>query len=178
MTTFHQCSLEKNISHRPTAEMMYNGPEEGRCMDMVFSVSDVKRKLSKLRDDKAAGSDDLAPRLLREVQDHISYPLFLLFRRSLDEGVVPGDWRSANVSPVYKSGSRIKAMNYRPVSLTSVICKVFESLMRDTIVSFLENKELLLDSQHGFRKGRSCLTNLATSISGHGHRSAGRRRMY
>jgi len=65
---FSSLFTREDMSYWPTAEMIYDGPEEGRCMDMVFSESDVKKKLSKLRDDKAAGSDDLAPRLLREVQ--------------------------------------------------------------------------------------------------------------
>ena len=73
---------------------------------------------------------------------------------------MPDDWRKANVSPLFKKGSRSQASNYRPASLTSQICKVFESLMRDVLVKHLESLQLILDSQHGFRKGRSCLTNL------------------
>ena len=59
-----------------------------------------------------------------------------------------------------KKGSRISVENYRPVSLTSQICKHFKTIMRDALVYYPENNHLILDSQHGFRKGRSCLTNL------------------
>ena len=78
--------------------------------------------------------------------------------------MVPGDWKNANVCPIFKNGGKHLAANYRPVSLTSQICKVFESLMRDVIVRHLEDNELLKDSQHGFRRGRSCLTNLLTFL--------------
>jgi len=81
---------------------------------------------------------------------------------SLDEGSVPDDWKSANISPIFKKGNRNIADNYRPVSLTSLICKMFASIIRDAVVRHLEDNSLLRDSQHGFRKGRSCLTNLLT----------------
>jgi len=88
--------------------------------------------------------------------------LFIIFRKSLDEDSVPDDWKSANISPIFKKGNRNIADNYRPVSFTSLICKMFESIIRDAIVRHLEDNSLLRDSQHGFRKGRLCLTNLLT----------------
>ena len=68
--------------------------------------------------------------------------------------------------PIFKAGSRSKAENYRPVSRTSQVCKMFEALVRDALVSYLETNNLLRTSQHGFRKGRSCLTNLLTFLDG------------
>jgi len=64
--------------------------------------------------------------------------------------MIPDDWRSANVSPLYKSGSRTHVKNYRPVSLTSQIFKLFESLIQDILVSHLEFNQTIVDSQHGF----------------------------
>jgi len=69
--------------------------------------------------DKAIGPDGLSPRLLKEIKDVISYPLFLLFKKSLNEASVPDDWKCANVTPIFKKGNRNAAENYRPVSLTS-----------------------------------------------------------
>jgi len=84
----------------------------------------------------------------------------MIFRHSLDEGVVPMDWRTANVSPIFKKGDKTVPGNYRPVSLTSQICKIFESIIRDDLVFHLETQGLIRDSQHGFRRGNSCLSNL------------------
>ena len=126
---------------------MFCGSADDRCQGVIFSEADVAETLSRLREDKAAGPDDLSPRLLLQIKDQISYPLFLLFRKSLDEGIVPADWKLSNVSPIFKKGSRNLAENYRPVSLTSVICKLFESIMRDTMVRHLEEKLLIGNSQ-------------------------------
>jgi len=62
--------------------------------------------------------------------------------------------------PIFKSGKWNSVSNYRPISLTSQLCKSFEAIVRDDIVEFLEKNELIKDSQHGFRRGSSCLTNL------------------
>jgi len=81
----------------------------------------------------------------------------------LHEGVIPADWKCANVTPVYKKEARIKWI-IRPVSLSSQICKIFESIIRDSVVHYLEVNALILDSQDGFRKGWSCLSNLLTFL--------------
>ena len=87
-------------------------------------------------------------------------PLTNLFNLSLESGTVPQDWRDAIVSPLLKKGSRAKAENYRPVSLTSIVGKLCESIIKDRLVQHLNEHELLRNSQHGFTSGRSCLTNL------------------
>ena len=82
-----------------------------------------------------------------------------MFNLSLKEGVVPFEWKEANIIPLFK-GSRNKSENYRSVSLTSVICKLLERLIKDHMVDFLVRHKLLNSSQHGFLKARSCLTNM------------------
>ena len=67
---------------------------------------------------------------------------------------------------MYKGESRNVATNYRPISLTSQLCKVFEMIIRDQVIEFLETNALIRNSQHGFRKGRSCLTNLLLFLVG------------
>ena len=81
-----------------------------------------------------------------------------MFNLSLKEGVVPFECKDANIIPLFKKGSRNKSENYKPVSLTSVICKLLERLNKDHIVDFLVRHKLLNPSQHGFLKVRSCLT--------------------
>ena len=95
-----------------------------------------------------------------ELSKQLSCPLGILFRRTLDEGTVPDDWREVNVTPLYKKGNKSTPGNYRPVSLTSVVCKLLESIIKDAIMEHLEQHKLLEVSQRGFLPGRSCLTNL------------------
>jgi hypothetical protein len=78
----------------------------------------------------------------------------------MEEGIVPDDWKEANVTPIFKKGAKSKPENYRPVSLTSVSCKIMESIIRDAMTQHLQTSKLIKDSQHGFLKDRSCVTNL------------------
>uniref|UniRef100_A0A8C8SCV0 Reverse transcriptase domain-containing protein n=1 Tax=Pelusios castaneus TaxID=367368 RepID=A0A8C8SCV0_9SAUR len=79
---------------------------------------------------------------------------------------VPKDWKSANVTPIFKKGPRGDPSNYRPVSLTSVPGKLVETIVKNKIVSHIEKHKLLSNSQHGFCKGKSCLTNLLEFFEG------------
>ena len=83
-----------------------------------------------------------------------------MFNLSLEEGIVLSEWKEANITPLFKKGSRNKPENYRQVILTSVVCKLLETLIRDHMVEFLVKRKLINTSQHGFLKARSCLTNL------------------
>ena len=114
--------------------------------------------------DKAPGVHELVPRFLAALSDEISVPLNIIYNRPLTEGEVPNNWRDANVSIIFKSGSRAVPGNYRPVSLTCVLCKVLKSIIRDGLVDYLEGAGLIRDTQHGFRKGCSCLSNLLSFL--------------
>ena len=124
------------------------------------TVEEVSKKIDNLDSYKAPGTDRFLPRVLKEVRDEISPQLVTLFNRSLETGVVPQDWREANVTPLFKKGATSKPGNYRPVSLTSVVGKLLESIIVDKLTDHLEGNNLLKNSQHGFRRHRSCLTNL------------------
>jgi len=130
------------------------------CTDVFLDVSIIAKAIAKLTPDKAHGPDELSAKMLIETSNEIAYPLLLLFKKSLNESSVPADWKRANVTPIFKKGTRSSVENYRPVSLTSLVRKVFESIIRDSMVEYLESNQLITTSQHGFRKGRSCLTNL------------------
>jgi hypothetical protein len=78
----------------------------------------------------------------------------------MDTGGVPEDWKSANVTPIFKKGAKSEPGNYRPVSLTSICCKLLESILRDVLMDHLERNKLINQSQHGFMPKKSCGTNL------------------
>ena len=104
------------------------------------SESAIMTKLQKLKVDKSPGPDEIHPRVLKELATVIAQPLRHIFQLSLDSGVIPEDWRSSNITAIFKKGKRSNMGNYRPVSLTSVVCKVFESIMRDHMMEYLVKK--------------------------------------
>jgi hypothetical protein len=97
---------------------------------------------------------------LAGVVEVIAHLLAIIYTRSLEEGVVLDDWMCANITPVFMKGSKSVVGNYRPVSLTCILCKVIESIVQDAIIEHLATNNLIHPSQHGFMKSKSCLTNL------------------
>jgi len=130
------------------------------ALDVAFTVEDIEKKLKNLRPNKSPGADGLHPRVLCELREHIAEPLYHIFRKSLDTGDLPEDWKMGIIAPIFKKGNKQTPSNYRPVSLTSIPCKMLEHIVRDTIMKHLDLHGLLADCQHGFIKGRSCVTQL------------------
>ena len=126
----------------------------------MITKEKVCNKLGQLKENKAPGLDRLSPKLLNEIKMEISEPLCLIFNRSLQDSGVPEDWKIANVTPIFKKGSKLSAGNYRPVSLASQVEEIMESSLKDIIIELLNKYRLIKDSQHGFTSKRSCLTNL------------------
>ena len=85
-----------------------------------------------------------------------------IFQSSLDQGQLPQDWKSANITPIYKKGNRTDPANYRPISLTSTCSKIHEHIIYSFVSTHLSNYNILSTNQHGFRTGRSCDTQLFT----------------
>ena len=132
--------------------------------DIIVTEEGVAKLLRRINPNKACGPDMIPARILKEFADEISSSLTAIFQKSLDSGTVPDDWRSANVSAIFKKGDRFKASNYRPVSLTSLCCKVQEHIITSNILNHLEEHDILTDCQHGFRARRSCETQLVTLV--------------
>ena len=113
---------------------------------------------------KAAGPDDIPLMLLKEVADGMATAITLLFQASINHGNSPSTWRKALVVPIIKKGSKSDARNYRPISLTSVVCKLCEHILHSTILPHLACLKILSDAQHGFRRRRSCDTQLPLAL--------------
>ena len=151
---------KENISSLPVADAKFQVAKSDYLGPLVVTPELVAKKIKAMKDNKSPGVDGIPPKLLMETVEQISIPLARVFNLSLKEGVVPFEWNEANIIPLFKKGSRNKSENYRPVSLTSVICKLLERLIKDHTVDFLVKHNLLNSSQHGFLKARSCLTNM------------------
>jgi hypothetical protein len=120
----------------------------------------IHKHLLNINPRKSVGPDNIHPRVLKELNNVLKTPTTLIYNKSLEICKIPYDWRDANVTPIFKKGSKKKVENYRPVSITSIPCRNLEKCIRDELVSHLENNNLINDSQHGFRRNKSCLTNL------------------
>ena len=129
-----------------------------------FTVEQVRNKLKNLNCNKSFGPDEVHPRILQELAEEISELLCEIFNRSLTEGVLPADWKNADITAIHKKGSKKLPENYGPISLTSIVSKLMESLIRDEMDSYMKQNNLFNKNQYGFRKGRSttlqyCLTS-------------------
>ena len=120
----------------------------------------IAKKLQNLKPDKAAGPDNIFPRILIECQYELLTPLYLLFKESLKTGKIPQQWKDATVVAIFKKGSKRLASNYRPISLTCIICKILESIIRDQMLEFFMQNNKISDKQFGFLLGRSCTLQL------------------
>lgn len=116
--------------------------------------------LNNLKVEKAIGPDGIPNHVLKSCADIISCFLFIIFTRSLQNASLPHDWKHANVVPVHKSGARNTVENYRPISLTSVSCKIMEHIIYSNLISHLNVNSFFIPTQHGFRAGFSCDTQL------------------
>jgi len=114
----------------------------------------------KLKDGKVPGNDGFTTEFLKKLASGISEPLAMIYNKSLLEGVVPHEWKQANITPLFKKGSKSEPGNYRPVSLTSYLGKILEAILNVNIMHHITVNSLINASQHGFLSRRSCLTNL------------------
>lgn len=128
--------------------------------DINFSENDIERAIDELRYNAAAGKDGFSAVLLKNCKHSLVYPLVYFWRKCLDVGQIPAVLKQSVITPIHKGDSRSTPANYRPVALTSHIIKIFEKVLRSNIIQHFDKNNLFNNSQHGFRSGRSCLSQL------------------
>ena len=152
-----------------TTESTFEEPQvddERDCMDeIIVSKQEIHKLMEELEDGKAMGPDGVSGSILKACREELAVPIYDIIQYSLASGTVPVEWKRADVVPIYKSGKKEEPLNYRPVSLTSVVCKMCERVFKRQWTEFLERRELISNKQFGFRKGRSCVTNLLSFYS-------------
>ena len=134
------------------------GPDD--LNDIEVTEEEIIQAINDLDENSAAGPDGVPAILLKKVKEALALPLSIMLRKSIDEGKIPDILKLAYVTPIHKGGSRQKPEQYRPVSLTSHVMKVFERVIKKKIIEHLEKREKINDGQHGFVPGRSTQTQL------------------
>ena len=128
--------------------------------DIKFDTIDMIKSIDELKENSAAGPDGFPAILLKKCKSALASPLTLLWRKCIKESTVPANLKQSLITPIHKGDSRSTPANYRPVALTSHIIKIFEKILRKHIVEHMDKNDLFNPNQHGFRSGRSCLSQL------------------
>ena len=126
----------------------------------LFLTDIIIEAIHRLSPNSAAGPDCVLSSLLVNCATKPAPVLLLIFSHSLSHEVIPKSWKRTAIIPIYKSGDKTVPSNNCPISLTSVICKVLERIIRKQVFSFLDQKGCLNSTQHGFRPAHSCLAVL------------------
>ncbi len=132
--------------------------------NLTCNEADIVEALNELDPYSAAPDDEIPARILNTCKHQLAKPLKLFWCESFSKGYIPGGLKEQFITPLYKKGDRTDPANYRPVSLTSHVIKTFERVVRKNLVAHLESNELMNCNQHGFRKKRSCMTQLLSHI--------------
>lgn len=125
--------------------------------DISFSTDGILKLIKSLKVDKASGTDNIPARIIMMCAEEIAPILKVLFTQSFNNGKLPNDWLTANISPVFRKGDKNNPSNYCQISLTSLCCKLMEHILCHGIMNHLEsNPHILNDYQYGFRSSHSC----------------------
>ena len=131
-----------------------------KIYNVIFSETDMVAVIDELKISSAAGPDGFPAILLKTCKDILAIPLTLFWRKCLNDGYIPPSLKRSLITPHHKGDSRAIPANYRPIALTSHIIKLFEKILRKHIVKHINDNNLFNKNQHGFRAGRSCLSQL------------------
>ncbi len=132
--------------------------------DLVITVNEVSDLLSNVKVSKSMGPDEVHPRLLKALScnEYFVKAITDLFQVCYNSGSIPTIWKTAQITALYKKGPKCEAKNYRPISLTCILAKVYEKIIRNHIIQHVE--PCIYKQQHGFMSKRSCLSNLLDAI--------------
>ena len=160
MLTDQYTSQFSNRSENVIEDKMFENIQEGDLDDINIEEKDISDAIEKLDTNSTQGPDGVPAIFLIKTKETLVTPLKLMLRKSLDEGTISDIFKLAYITPIHKGGSKFKPENYRPVSLTSHIMKVFERVLKVNIMKHLINHKLLNQGQHGFVPGRSTQSQL------------------
>ena len=139
-------------------------PPEHGLENIDFTCDDIIEAIKEIDVNAASCPDDIPAKVLNKCAEQLAYPLSIIWTKSFDKSAIPSSLKIQFINPIFKKGDKTKAANYRPISLTSHVIKIFERIVRKRIIDYLESNNKITDSQHGFRSGRSCFTQLLDHV--------------
>ena len=160
MNNYFASVFVKEGANIPIPNLQIDIGDVEMCEDIVITEDEVYKKLCNLNVNKSPGPDGVHPKILKVLAPVISGFICTVFNESIQSGTLPESWKSAHISAIHKKGNKMSAENYRPISLTSVVCKILESIIRDKIMEYLVSNCLLSNKQFGFIPKRSAVLQL------------------
>ena len=128
------------------------------------SENDTLKLLCSLKESKSTGPDKINARLVKD-SEVICPTLTKIFNSSLQQGIFPEDLKNATISPIYKNGDKSDYGNYRPISVLSNVAKILKKIVYNQLISYINENNILTNSQFGFRKSHSTTTSLLKSTN-------------
>lgn len=127
---------------------------------IIFTPTLIKRVIRRINGKAKGGPDDIPPLFFKQCCNQLASPLAFIFNQSMNHCYLPPVWLRAFITPIFKKGDNTEPSNYRPIALTCTMCKIMETVIKDQLLDFLVNKNLISKHQHGFMRNRSTTTNL------------------
>ena len=156
-----------SVYNNPVERGTYEAPLTNVVNDLseiTFSENVVLQHLELMNESKSPGPDCIHPKLLRKYSYFLYKPLYVIFQKGLMSGTLPDDWKLANIIPLHKKDARDQAKNYRPISLTSIIVKLLESIIKPFLLNHLLENNLIHNKQNGFLPNKSCVSSLLEAV--------------
>ena len=153
-------NLASDIPPSTVEPDVYVVPTETTFSMKSLTVYAVYKKLKAIKERKAGGLDKIPCKLLRISAEIVAPSLTQIFNKTISTIIFPTDWKLARVTPIFKKGKKDDMNNYRPISVISVVAKIFEKFTFEQLYEYLDNNNLISASQSGFRSLHSTLTAL------------------
>ena len=139
------------FTKEPEGELPAFPSRTNKEVKINLNIEMVRKEILSINTNKAIGPDEIHPRILKELVEYISIPLFIIMQKSLSSGVLPCDWKLADVSPIFEKGAKNLAENYRPISLTSIACRILEKIIKNNIMDHLTREKNMVSSMEGLQ---------------------------
>ena len=156
----YNSQFSNNNDLRDVTDCIFDNVRDDDISDITISEEDIRNAIGAMNQNSTAGPDGIPAKFLIKTKENLAVPLGMIMRQSIDECKIPDLLKLAYVTPIYKGGSKLKPENYRPVSLTSHIMKIFERVVKVQVLDHLKTNNLINPGQHGFVPGRSTQTQL------------------